>query len=272
MCPFLLTIFLKDAMQHFDGTPAAPHILYAGDDDLDGAAQYLGSIIGEQGYTLDYIASTLRFPDGVPLSSYQMLILSDYPSARFTTAQMHDIVRYVRHGGSLLMIGGWESFSGLQKEYCDSPLAEILPVRMKSVDDRRNLSQGCVVLPKDPDHPVVRALRWDAPGIIGGYNVLQPKRGAVTSIVGRCLAITAKGKRVSAVTQPKEIPLLVSWKIGEGLCTALAFDLAPHWVGGFVDWGKKRVRVDFNGAWIEVGNQYHQFVATLLSYCSRKDS
>ena len=259
-------------MKHFEGTSAAPRILYAGDDDLDRAAQYLGSIIGEQGYTFDYIASTLRFPDGVRLSTYQLLILSDYPSARFTTAQMHDIVRYVRHGGSLLMIGGWESFSGLQKEYCHSPLAEILPVHMKSDDDRRNLCQGCVVLPKDPDHPVVHALRWDAPGIIGGYNVLQPKRGAVTSIVGRRLVITAKGKRVSAIAEPKEIPLLVSWKIGEGLCTALAFDLAPHWVGGFVDWGKKRVRVEFNGAWIEVGNYYHQFVAMLLSYCSRRDS
>jgi uncharacterized membrane protein len=185
---------------------------------------------------------------------------------------MHDIVRYVRQGGSMLMIGGWESFSGLQKEYCNSPLAEILPVRMKSGDDRRNLCQGCIVLPKDSKHPVVRALRWDAPGIIGGYNALQPKRGAVISIIGRHLVITAKGKRISAAVQPKEIPLLVSWKVGEGLCTALAFDLAPHWVGGFVDWGKKRVRVDFNGAWIEVGNQYHQFVATLLSYCSRKDS
>ena len=258
-------------MQHFDGTPAAPRILYAGDDDLDRAAQYLGSIIGEQGYTFDYIASPLRFPDGVRLSSYQLLILSDYPSTRFTTAQMKDIVRYVRDGGSLLMVGGWESFSGLQKEYCDSPLAEILPVRMKTGDDRRNLSQGCVVLPKDPAHPVVRALPWDAPGIIGGYNELQPKRGAVIGIVGRHLAVTAKGKRVTATARSREVPLLISWKVGAGLCIALAFDLAPHWVGGFVDWGKKRVRVEFNGAWIEVGNYYHQFVANLLSYCSRKD-
>ncbi|MCX6137412.1 MAG: glutamine amidotransferase [Ignavibacteriales bacterium] len=259
-------------MKHFDGTPAAPRILYAGDDDLDRAAQYLGSIIGEQGYTFDYIASPLRFPDGVRLSTYNLLILSDYPSARFSNTQLNNIAQYVLEGGSLLMVGGWESFSGLQKEYNQTPLADILPVRMKPGDDRRNVSQGCVVLPHGADHPIVRALRWDLPAIIGGYNAVMPKGGATTSIVGRLLAITAKGKRISAAVHQREVPLLVHWKVGRGMCTALAFDLAPHWVGGFVDWGKKRVRVDFNGAFIEVGNYYHRFVTTLLSFCSRKDS
>jgi len=61
-----------------------------------------------------------------------------------------------------------------------------------------------------------------------------------------------------------KIPLLVVGQKGAGKTAALAFDLAPHWVGGFVDWGTGRKHVDFETGFIEVGDMYYRFVANLL--------
>ena len=53
-----------------------------------------------------------------------------------------------------------------------------------------------------------------------------------------------------------------------GRTAALATDLAPHWVGGLVDWGDgERVVAQAPGSWpIEVGNFYAQFIANLLTW------
>ena len=45
---------------------------------------------------------------------------------------------------------------------------------------------------------------------------------------------------------------------------ALATDVAPHWVGGFVDWGKERVVADVGDDFIDVGNWYARFFRQLL--------
>jgi hypothetical protein len=47
-----------------------------------------------------------------------------------------------------------------------------------------------------------------------------------------------------------------------------AADVAPHWVGGLVDWGDgERVTARAPGSWeIEVGNFYSQLVANLLAW------
>jgi uncharacterized membrane protein len=259
-----------NTIQQFEGRAGFPHILYLGDDDLDRAAQYLGTIIIERGYSLTYVPSPLSFPAEINFTDYQLVILSDYPAARMQGAQMDALCRYVHGGGSLLMVGGWESFSGLQKEYTATPIAELLPVVMKNGDDRKNVSQGCAVIPIVPDHPAVTGLRWATPAIIGGYNKLRPKKNAVTVLGGRHLALTLAGRRLRCTAASVDVPLLVTWERGTGRCTALAFDLAPHWVGGFVDWGTHRVRIDANGAFIEVGDQYHKFVSKLLSFCIRK--
>ena len=63
-------------------------------------------------------------------------------------------------------------------------------------------------------------------------------------------------------------PLLVLGMHGAGRTAALMTDLAPHWVGGFVDWGDgERVKAQAPGSWqIEVGNFYSQFIANLLAW------
>ena len=62
-------------------------------------------------------------------------------------------------------------------------------------------------------------------------------------------------------------PLLVVGQHGQGRTAAIATDVAPHWVGGLVDWGNDRVTGRADGAdEIEVGNLYAQFWKQLLSY------
>ena len=51
---------------------------------------------------------------------------------------------------------------------------------------------------------------------------------------------------------------------GKGRTAALATDVAPHWVGGLVDWGDRRVVQDVAGGFIDVGNWYAQFFRNLL--------
>jgi uncharacterized membrane protein len=240
-------------------------ILYCGDDDLDRAAVYLSSILFDQKYAFDYLPSTSAFPGNIDLNRYRLIILSDYPRANFTNGQLYEICEWVDTGGSLLMIGGWESFTGMKGEYTDSPLEMVLPVLLSRNDDRVNYSHGIIVLPGNQSHPIVQSLDWQKPAIIGGFNRFIPKDGTDTILVGKRIRIEFQSV-LSVTADSENIPLLVVGKSGKGKVGSLAFDLAPHWVGGFVDWGESRVRVEFNNSYIEVGDQYHQFVSSLISW------
>ena len=62
-------------------------------------------------------------------------------------------------------------------------------------------------------------------------------------------------------------PLLVVGQHGQGRTAAIATDVAPHWVGGLVDWGDDRVTGQGDGADdVEVGDLYAQFWRQLLSF------
>ncbi len=239
-------------------------ILFCGDDDVDMAAIYLAAIIHEEGYNLDYIPSPLPIPNSLDFKNYDLIILSDYPRDQIKDNRLEEICEFVRKGGSLLMIGGWESFTGLNIEYKNSPLESILPVILLEKDDRRNYDQGIAVIANEPDHSVCKDLNWERPGIIGGYNEFKVKDSAACVLCGHKIKINVCNHEISAEADEKTIPLLVFDKAGDGKVAALAFDLAPHWVGGFVDWGHERKHVDFADGFIEVGDQYYKFVANLL--------
>lgn len=246
-------------------------ILFCGDDDIHLAAMYLAAVIDDSGYDLDYVPSTLDFPEKMDLRLYSLVIISDYPRERFRKGQLEKVLHYVEEGGSLLMIGGWESFSGLNLEYTDTPLTSVLPVKLYSGDDRVNYDQGIVVLPAESDHAFAQNLDWSAPPLIGGYNRLEAKPGSNLLLKGRKLHISAAGNKIECSVEKEELPLCVSGKYGAGKATALAFDLAPHWIGGMVDWGPKRKRIDFDGEFIEAGNYYVDFVRNLLAISLREN-
>lgn len=239
-------------------------ILFCGDDDVDMAAVYLAAIIHAEGYSMDYIPSPLPIPNSLDFNNYNAIILSDYPREMIKDDRLNEICQFVRKGGSLLMIGGWESFTGLNIEYKNSPLEDILPVKLLESDDRRNYDQGIAVTATDPFHAVCKDLDFDRPAVIGGYNEFEKKESAKCILCGRKIKISVLDDVISAEADENKIPLLVVDEVGEGKTAALAFDLAPHWVGGFVDWGTGRKHVDFDNAFIEVGDMYYRFVANLL--------
>ena len=153
-------------------------ILYLGDTAIDQAASYLAGIMTHYGFEFDYVDSSTRFSDSLLDNDYKLMIISDYPAANFTAEQMQAIADKTKSGMSLLMIGGWESFTGLGGDYNNTPIADVLPVTMKDSDDRVNFSGPCLVI-KQTDHEILDSLPFenDIPAI-GGLNEFIPKPDA----------------------------------------------------------------------------------------------
>ena len=214
------------------------------------------------GLSFDHVPSNEPPPESFFSADYRLYVVSDYPAARFSAAAMNHVADRVRQGAGLLMLGGWESYFGLLGEYHQSPLADVLPVAMQSSDDRRNCSQPCLI-EQAADHPILAGLPWDRPPGIGGYNQFAPKDDSKTLLnsVQFSVCRTVADYEFSRGTTS---PLLVVGQHGLGRTAALATDVAPHWVGGFVDWGDRRVVQHVGGEDVEVGNWYVEFFRNLL--------
>lgn len=271
-------------------------ICYLGDDGLDGAAIYLAGIMTHYGIDFVHVKSTDSPPEDFENHCYSLYIVSDYPRARFRAGELEHIVRCVREQGSgLLMLGGWESFHGQQGEYGNSPLEEILPIIMRQQDDRRCSAVGILLMPAT-SHPLVDDLPWTTPPTVVGYNEFTPKQGAIVILhgirynvhvlhddvdnlvmeesdrkfVGEQVTIPLM-EGTSLAFRPLElIPMLVVSECGNGRVAAYASDVAPHWVGGFVDWGTSRLSQEVGTASIEVGNSYAEFFRNLVRWTARE--
>lgn len=242
-------------------------ICYLGDDHLGGAAAYLAGIMEHYGLAYEHVQSTASPDEAFLRRPYALYVISDYPAARFRAGQMEHLVGRVREGAGLAMLGGWESFHGRLGEYHRSPLAAALPVLMAEADDRRNAAQPCLVR-KAADHPILAGLPWDRPPGIGGFNALRPRAGATTLLESVSFRV-ALGDEGFAFTAGETAPLLVVGEHGAGRTAALATDVAPHWVGGWVDWGQPRVEQAVGGGFIEVGGDYARFFRNLLVWTGR---
>jgi uncharacterized membrane protein len=262
-------------------------ICYLGDDHLQGAAAYLAGILVHYGMAFDYVPSAESPPSGFASTPYSAYVVSDYPAARWGDAAMAHVAARVEQGAGLVMIGGWDSFHGRLGEYHQSPLAEVLPVTMQACDDRRNFPQPCLI-EKVADHEILAGLPWDQPPGIGGVNAVTPKPGAETLLaaaefsvrhgaplksvrlagresVAASFAVVRSGQAFEFISTG-HAPLLVVGRHGAGRTAALATDVAPHWVGGFVDWGDQRIVQAIGGGMIEVGNWYARFFRNLVAW------
>lgn len=244
------------------------HVLYLGDTSLSGAAAYLAGLMTRFGIGYDYL------PSDQPLSSEQasvqrkLFILSDYPSSNMPPAVQEIVLKQVRdHGAGLLMIGGWESYHGHGGSWDGSPISDALPVEISTEDDRINCDQPALLIATEV-HPINDGLPWDLrPPTVGGFNRTVAKPGAATVLMAQRFQATYEGAQFR-FTPMEEDPILVLGAADRGRTAALMTDLAPHWVGGLVDWGDgERVSAQAPGSWqIEVGNLYAQFVANLLTW------
>jgi uncharacterized membrane protein len=195
------------------------------------------------------------------------MILSDYPGINLTPGQMEKLTKKVQRGMGLLMIGGWASFTGANREYTDAVLGELLPVIMEDQDDRVNSWQPCLV-EKIRDHAIVETLPFDRyPPTIGGFNRFQAKPRAETILTARQIGVSREKDGLVFRPSYDSHPLLVVSEIGSGHVAAFASDVAPHWVGGLVDWGDSRIRVLAEGANPkEVGNWYATLFERLIRW------
>jgi uncharacterized membrane protein len=242
-------------------------ILYCGDTALRGAASYLAGVMSHFSIAFDYLASNQPFTDEVLFRDYGGIILSDYSAINFSPGQLVNLTEKVRQGMGLLMIGGWASFTGTNGEYVDTVLRDLLPVVMQRQDDRVNSWQPCLI-EKTQEHAIVDALPFDelSPSV-GGFNRFKAKPGASTILTVRQIEISRKEGKVVFSPSSTCDPLLVLGRFGLGRVAAFAGDVAPHWVGGLVDWGDSRILAQAEGAnQIEVGNWYAGFFGSLIRW------
>jgi len=139
-------------------------------------------------------------------------------------------------------------------------------VVMRSRDDRVNFSSPCLVL-KEQSHEIIDSLPFhqNIP-VIGGLNAFDVKRGADVLLSGVEFKATKNDMSID-FKEGNSYPLLVLGDYGLGKTAAFASDVAPHWVGPFVDWGNERIKARADGSQtIEVGNWYAEFFANLLQW------
>ena len=246
-------------------------ICYLGDDDLSQAAIYLAGIMAHSGLDYDHVPSTEKPPAGFDAQPYSLYVISDYPAANFASGQLERLADRVAAGAGLAMFGGWESFYGRLGEYHRSPLAEVLPVVMADADDRRNCAQPCLAS-QVAEHPILDGLPFrESPPTIGGFNAFEPKLAAELLLAAVPFSVIRSGEAF-CFTRGDESPLLVVGNYGKGRTAALATDVAPHWVGGLVDWGNRRVVQALGDGFIDVGNWYARFFRNLLVWTGRLDT
>lgn len=242
-------------------------ILYCGDTNLDGAASYLAGLMTHFGWTFDYIPSDRNITSSQLETRRSLIILSDYPASQFDLELQRIALSQVEAGTGLLMIGGWESFHGFGGNWDGTPLGDALPIVVGSEDDRVNFDQPTLLHPTDWS-PQPWNLPWgDRPPAIGGLNQVYAKPDAtvlLTATSFRPRYVNADDVDWSNVAG--SYPALVTGACGQGKTAAFMSDVAPHWVGGFVDWGPSRVATQApNAAAVEVGSDYALFWKHLLS-------
>jgi len=241
-------------------------ILYMGDDSLDRAAGYLGGVLAQAGLDFDYAPSAELVDDGALDPNRALYIISDFPVKNFRPGQMERIVEAVGQGTGLLMIGGWESFRGADGNYAGTPVAEALCVTLAEADDRVNWPYPCL-MDRCADHPILKGLPFDRPAGVGGYNRVAAKPDSQVVLGARRFIPRREGDGYRFEPQEPIDPLLVVGQFGQGRSVAFTSDVAPHWVGGLVDWGPDRIRAAAPGGQeVEVGNGYACFLAQMVRW------
>ena len=240
--------------------------LYFGDDDMTRAAAYLCGIMTHADLPFERVDSTQSPTDALLQAPYNAFILSDYPRERFQPGQLEMICNAVKNGAGLVMLGGWESYHGRLGEYHGTVMADVLPVTMLQTDDRRNFSQGVLLSPVQ-SHPILDNLPWKTPPLVGGLNEFAVKPNAKVLLNGLPLSIQTNEGQFDFGFETKMYPMLVIGEYGKGRTAALATDVAPHWVGEFVDWGTQRITQQLpHGGFVEIGDDYAKFFAQLLHW------
>jgi len=248
-------------------------ILYLGDLSLATAAGYLTGLMTMWDVGYDYLPTDVAV-NGEASVPRNLFVISDYPAKRMPADVQETIIGRVKAGAGLLMIGGWESFHGFGGDWGNTKIADILPVDIDHNDHRINCDQPALVRCMK-SHAIVDGLPWDErPPTVGGFNRITPKPDAQVLLEVQRFETRHEGTNGRSDWKFRPLdrhPLLVVGRHGQGRTAALATDIAPHWVGGLVDWGNDgRVCAEAPKSWqIEVGALYAKFINNLLTWTGR---
>ncbi len=241
-------------------------ILYAGDSPVGGPANYLLGVLRANAIHVRHLSPAHQLSTAVLRQGYDAVILSDFSRKKISAAAEDKLVRQVEGGTGLLMIGGWGSFSGPFGGWHGSRVEKLLPVTCLSRDDRTNLPGGAHVLVKTP-HPMFGALSFDNPPVILGLNDVRPSKKSQVVLVAR--KIVSVGPRL--ILDPFEHPLFVIDPDPKRRIAAFTTDVAPHWCGGLLDWGRRSVSLPVNRKiQIEIGDSYLRFLSSMIRWLVRK--
>ncbi len=186
-------------------------------------------------FEVDYMPNHIageKFPyEMSELEQYDCIILSDIgantlllPNPTFSKSEYKpnrcNLIRdYVLAGGSLLMVGGYMTFSGIEAKgkWQDTAIQDVLPVQVLNRDDRMEHGEGIYPKTIQQNHPILAGLgEW--PPILG-YNqtILKDEAQLLAEVLGD--------------------PFIAVGEYGKGRSAAFTTDCAPHWAPPeFCDW------------------------------------
>lgn len=159
------------------------------------------------------------------MNQYQVIIISDigsnslllHPEVQNNCKRIPNRLKvlcsYIKHGGGLLMCGGYMGFSGFmgKARFGMTPLAEVLPVNLLQYDDRIEEPSGVYPKIMVENHLILEGINGEWPYFLG-YNCLKTKEGAIE------------------IASVNETDAFISvWDYGSGRTGVFASDIAPHW-------------------------------------------
>ena len=197
--------------------------------------KWLKKALEDGGWQVSYLPNHVaaeQFPFTMDeITKYDCVILSDIGSNTLLMSNdtfirsvrkpnRCELIRdYVQAGGSLVMIGGYLTFSGVDGKgrWGVTPVSDVLPVSMLEGDDRREHPEG--INPKvETRHPAIANIDGVWPALLG-YNktIAKPNTHVPVTINGD--------------------PLIAFGEFGKGKSAVFTSDCAPHWAPPeFCEW------------------------------------
>lgn len=242
-------------------------ILFAGENP-GGSANYYMAAFNWMKARVTHVPSGQSLPPKLLNQDFDAYIFSDFSKGGLSAEAERKVVERVGNGAGLGMIGGWGSFQGPFGLWRNSRIEQWLPVQCMDSDDRVNYPQGAYPVLKNP-HPILGKISLENPPMICGLNRFKARKDAVVVLSAAPVSAKASGKL--KLKLQAEVPFLVASSGSRIRASALATDLAPHWCGGFVDWGPKRMKLPVNPrVRVEVGNIYVDFIAGMVRWLAGK--
>ena len=241
-------------------------VLYAGDSEVGGPANYLLAVLRQGGFRVTHVPPKHSLKMADVKREWDAVILSDYPAKSCSAQVQVEISRCVGRGAGFLMVGGWASFSAPWGLWQGSILERILPIWCLGKDDRTNFFSGAAVIPKEPHSAFDPKIFRKLPMICGLNRVIAKDSGKVI-LTSKPIWVRSSAGQLSASFKNKELPLLIMDQNPKMRVAAYTSDFAPHWCGGLVDWGEKRLKLPVApGIGVEVGDFYAKFIISLVNW------